>query len=104
MEVQKRKQQQVAWEKQQKKIRALKQSGKSKAQAEATAKSKREGGGAKKKKQSDAIAMGTTNVEAQELIARPREYMVHFEFQQVPTLSPHIIAVNDVARSDEPPS
>jgi ATP-binding cassette subfamily F protein 1 len=99
MELQKRKQQQVAWEKQQKKIRALKQSGKSKAQAEATAKSKyRESGGAKKnKKQSDAIAVGSQNAETVELIERPREYVVHFEFPEVPQLSPPIISVNDVA-------
>lgn len=98
MEVQKRKQQQVAWEKQQKKIRALKQSGKSKSQAEATAKSKyRESGGAKKKKQSDAIAMGTRDAETVELIERPREYTVFFEFPDVAQLSPPIIAVNDVS-------
>ncbi|EWM21951.1 atp-binding cassette sub-family f member 1 [Nannochloropsis gaditana] len=99
MEEQKRKEQQRAWEKQEKTLRALKAQGQSKNKAEQTAKAKgggRETGGAKKKK-GDAVATGQESSEVKTLIERPREYTVRLEFPDVARLSPPVVEVKDVA-------
>lgn len=92
------KQQQKAWEKQEKRLRELKRSGQSKAKAtEQVKKNKREPGArSAKKKQDQAIAAGTAAAETQELIKRPREYHVKLEFAEVAELSRPVLEVNRV--------
>ena len=98
MEQTRRKQLLKAWEKQERKLRQLKQSGSSRAKAdEQVKKSKsREPGARSKKKQNDAVASGQAAAESTELIKRPREYTVQLEFSEVPELSRPIIEVNRV--------
>jgi len=94
----KRKQQQKNWEKQQKRLRELKRSGKSKAKATEQVKksSKREPGARSAKKKNDAIASGAATATTTELIERPREYTVKLEFSEVPELSRPVMEVNRV--------
>merc|ERR1712066_656712 len=77
-EATKKKQQQKAWEKQEKKLRHLKKSGQTKAKATENVKksSKREPGARSLKKKHDLIASGTESESIQELIKRPKEYTV----------------------------
>ena len=49
-----------------------------------------------KKKKDQAIAAGTETAETVELLTRPREYQVKFEFAQVQELSRPVIEVNNV--------
>ena len=97
-EQQKRKQQQKDWEKQEKRLRELKRSGKSKAKATEQVKknSKREAGARSLKKKNDAIASGATTAVTTELIKRPREYTVRLEFAEVAELSRPVMEVNRV--------
>jgi len=97
-ELQKRKQQQKDWEKQEKRLRELKRSGKSKAKATEQVKknSKREAGARTAKKAKNEIAAGTASAETKELIQRPREYTVRLEFVEVPELSRPVMEVNRV--------
>uniref|UniRef100_A0A7S4ID19 ABC transporter domain-containing protein n=1 Tax=Odontella aurita TaxID=265563 RepID=A0A7S4ID19_9STRA len=92
------KQQQKAWEKQEKRLRELKRSGQSRAKAQETVKkSKREPGArAAKKKQDQAVAAGTASAEVTELIKRPREYAVKLHFSEVAELSRPVMEVNNV--------
>eukprot|EP00588_Corethron_pennatum_P009705 CAMPEP_0194272460 /NCGR_PEP_ID=MMETSP0169-20130528/6023_1 /TAXON_ID=218684 /ORGANISM="Corethron pennatum, Strain L29A3" /LENGTH=1067 /DNA_ID=CAMNT_0039015129 /DNA_START=29 /DNA_END=3232 /DNA_ORIENTATION=- len=98
LEIQKRKQLEVAWEKQEKRLRELKRKGHSKAKAmEAVKKNqKREPTGKAKKKQDDAIASGHMTAEIKELIKRPREYAVQLEFSDVQSLNRPVIEVSEV--------
>jgi len=98
LEIQKRKQLQVAWEKQEKRLRELKRKGHSKSKAmEAVKKNqKREPTGKAKKKQDDAIASGHMTAEIKELIKRPREYEVKLEFSDVQSLNRPVIEVSEV--------
>jgi ATP-binding cassette subfamily F protein 1 len=49
-----------------------------------------------KKKKDQAIAAGTETAETVELLTRPREYTVKFEFTEVQELSRPVIEVNNV--------
>jgi ATP-binding cassette subfamily F protein 1 len=91
-------QQVKAWEQQEKRLKALKRSGQSKAKAAETVKknTKREPGARSQKKKNDAIAAGTEAAEQTELIKRPREYMVKLEFTGVAELSRPVMEVNRV--------
>ncbi|KAL7577242.1 hypothetical protein ACA910_003565 [Epithemia clementina (nom. ined.)] len=92
-------QQQKAWEKQEKRLRELKKSGQSKQKAQETLKkntNKRESGARNTKKKNQAVAAGTEAVESTELIKRPREYQVKFEFAQVNELTRPVMEVNRV--------
>ncbi len=92
------KQQQKAWEKQEKRLRELKRSGQSKAKATENVKKnkKREPGARSQKKKNDAIASGTAAAEAEELIQRPKEYSVKLEFSEVAELSRPVMEVTNV--------
>jgi len=97
----KRKQLQKAWEKQEKRLRELKASGQTKGQAEKVLlKSKSREPGARSKK-ADAAAAASGGVESGEskieLIKRPREYTVAFNFPDVSQISPPILEVRDVS-------
>uniref|UniRef100_A0A7S2JXI3 ABC transporter domain-containing protein n=1 Tax=Leptocylindrus danicus TaxID=163516 RepID=A0A7S2JXI3_9STRA len=98
-EATKLKQQQIAWEKQEKRLRELKRSGQSRSKAAETVKksSKREPGArSQKKKQNQAIASGQAAASATELIKRPKEYTVKLEFPEVAELSRPVMEVNNV--------
>ena len=92
------KQQQKAWEKQEKRLRELKRSGQSRAKATETVKknSKREPGARSQKKKNDAIASGTAAAEKTELIQRPKEYSVRLEFAEVAELTRPVMEVTNV--------
>lgn len=92
------KQQQKAWEKQEKRLRELKKSGQSKAKAQEQVKqnNKRESGARSQKKKNQAIAAGTETAEQAELIKRPKEYTVKLEFADVPELSRPVMEVTNV--------
>eukprot|EP00521_Asterionellopsis_glacialis_P007507 CAMPEP_0195284274 /NCGR_PEP_ID=MMETSP0707-20130614/2524_1 /TAXON_ID=33640 /ORGANISM="Asterionellopsis glacialis, Strain CCMP134" /LENGTH=1069 /DNA_ID=CAMNT_0040343593 /DNA_START=15 /DNA_END=3224 /DNA_ORIENTATION=+ len=91
------KQQVKAWELQEKRLRALKKSGQSKAKAtETVKKNKREPGARSAKKKKDEIASGSVAAEATELIKRPREYSVKLEFSEVAELTRPVMEVNNV--------
>ncbi|CAE7632571.1 ABCF4, partial [Symbiodinium microadriaticum] len=99
MEATKRKQLQKAWEKQEKRLRELKSKGQTKQNAEkAVLKSKSREPGARAKKQAAAAqASGVESADSKvELIKRPREYMVRFEFPEVSMVTPPILEVRDV--------
>jgi ATP-binding cassette subfamily F protein 1 len=87
-----------AYEKQEKRLRELKKSGYSREKAIETVKKtlQRETGKASKKKKDQAIAAGTETAELAELLARPREYQVTFEFTEVQELTRPVIEVNNV--------
>eukprot|EP00522_Entomoneis_paludosa_P003305 CAMPEP_0172471518 /NCGR_PEP_ID=MMETSP1065-20121228/67857_1 /TAXON_ID=265537 /ORGANISM="Amphiprora paludosa, Strain CCMP125" /LENGTH=1007 /DNA_ID=CAMNT_0013229621 /DNA_START=113 /DNA_END=3136 /DNA_ORIENTATION=+ len=89
---------QKAWEKQEKRLRELKKSGQSKQKAQEAVKknNKRESGARSQKKKNQAVAAGTEAVEASELIKRPKEYSVKFEFPEVAELSRPVMEVNTV--------
>ncbi len=90
------------WEKEKKRIAALKRSGKSKGVAESQARKTkyREPGAASKKNKAKAVAKGGTesaNVTEVALAKRPREYIVLMRFPEVNKLSPPVIEVMDVS-------
>ena len=98
MEQTKFKQQQIAWEKQEKRLRELKRKGQSRTKAAETVKnkSKREPGARSLKKQKEAIASGQEAADKVELIKRPKEYSVKLDFPEVPELSRPVMEVNNV--------
>mmetsp|Transcript_13849 Transcript_13849/g.15895 ORF Transcript_13849/g.15895 Transcript_13849/m.15895 type:complete len:1261 (-) Transcript_13849:118-3900(-) len=87
-----------AWERQEKRLRELKRSGKSKIKAQDLVKksSKREPGARSKKKKDDAVAAGLEAAEARELIKRPKEYTVKFEFTEVSDIGRPVMEINRV--------
>ncbi len=90
------------WEKEKKRLAALKRSGKSKGAAEAVVKKNkyREPGAASKKNKAKAVARGGTesaSVTESTLAKRPREYVVSMRFPEVNKLSPPVIEVMDVS-------
>lgn len=93
-------QQQVkAWEKQEKRLRELKNSGQSKTKAQETLlkkNTKREAGARNQKKKNQAVAAGTEAQETTELIKRPKEYHVKLEFVEVAELSRPVMQVENV--------
>lgn len=91
-------QQQKAWEKQEKRLRELKKSGMSREKAIETVKKSMKHSTTKgnKKKKDQAIAAGNETAETAELLSRPREYAVKFEFSDVQELSRPVIEVNNV--------
>merc|ERR1712151_472385 len=93
-EKEKRKQLEKDWEKQQKRLRELKRSGQSKTKAADTIKkaSSKKGN----KKDVDVIATGQVSATNMELIKRPKDYVVHLHFPEVPALSRPVLEVNDV--------
>jgi ATP-binding cassette subfamily F protein 1 len=96
----KRKQQQKAWEKQEKKLKELKSKGITKQNAEKEqlkVKAREPGARSKKAEAAAAASGGLESGETQiELIKRPREYMVKFSFPEVIQINPPILEVRDV--------
>jgi len=92
------KQQLKAYEKQEKRLRELKRSGQSKSKAVETVKknTKREPGARSKKKVNNEIASGIAAAEKQELIKKPKEYVVKIEFSEVAELSRPVMEVTNV--------
>jgi len=96
-EAERMKQQQKAWEKQEKRLRELKRSGQSKAKAQEAVKKANDGrDNRNQKKKNQAIAAGTETAEQAELIKRPREYTVKLEFAEVPELTRPVMEVTNV--------
>jgi len=95
-----RKQLQKDWEKQEKKLRELKNKGITKQNAEKAqlkAKSREPGARSKKQEAAAAASGGLESGESQvKLIERPRDYAVVFSFPEVVHLSPPILEVRDV--------
>ena len=93
-------QRQKDWEKQEKQLRELKKSGMSREKAIETLKKrmqqKNSSNSRSKKKKDQAIAAGTETAETIELLGRPREYTVKFEFSPVQELGRPVIEVNNV--------
>jgi ATP-binding cassette subfamily F protein 1 len=98
MEKQRFKQHVKEWEKQEKRLRELKRKGQSKTKAtEIMKKNQREPGArSSKKKDNAAIASGQQTAEITELIKRPREYTVEFNFSDVAELSRPVLSVENV--------
>ncbi|RHY28740.1 hypothetical protein DYB32_007635 [Aphanomyces invadans] len=97
MEVQKRKQAEKAWEKQQKQLRALKAKGASSNKATDIIKKQREPGArAEKKKAKSSVESAQDSGKTMELLERPREYTVKFSFKEITQLSPPILEVREV--------
>ena len=97
----KKKQLQKAWEKQEKKLKELKSKGMTKENAEkAQVKSKSREPGARAAKKAEAASQSQGGVESGEskveLIKRPREYVVAFEFEAVSKLNPPVMEVKDI--------
>jgi len=91
---QKLREQEKAYEKQEKQIRALKASGKSGKQAEAQAKTttnQKQKKGASKKEQEEMAQ------EHQQLLQRPKEYKVKFTIKSPPPLNPPILGLKDAS-------
>ncbi|CAK4881802.1 unnamed protein product [Aphanomyces euteiches] len=98
MEVQKRKQAEKAWEKQQKQLRALKAKGTSSSKATDIVKKQREPGArAEKKKAKSSVESAQDSGKTMELLERPREYTVKFSFKEITQLSPPILEVREVS-------
>ncbi|KAL0591395.1 hypothetical protein ABG067_001426 [Albugo candida] len=98
MEVQKRKQMEKAWEKQQKQLRNLKASGKSSKKANEIVKKKREPGArATKKKNTESTESALVSSDQTDLLERPREYVVKFSFPEISKVSPPILEVREVS-------
>lgn len=96
LERQKRNQQQKAWEKQEKQLKALKsKGGNSKKKAEELMKNSRSKREPKDKKKQQAIASGQASADVTTLIERPKEYAVEMEFPPVPRLAPPVLQVID---------
>jgi ATP-binding cassette, subfamily F, member 1 len=98
-EAERMRQQQKAWEKQEKRLRELKRSGQSKAKAQEQVKKSnesREAGTRNQKKKNQAISAGSETAEHAELIKRPKEYTVKLEFAEVPELTRPVMEVNNV--------
>jgi ATP-binding cassette subfamily F protein 1 len=102
MFVQKMEKQQKDWEHQQKQLKAAKAKGKTTKEAEEVAKARAKREGAKKggKRRDDDDEGGSGGGGGgggggAELIARPREYTVSFEFLDPPELAPPILAVTN---------
>lgn len=93
-------QRQKDYDKQEKQLRELKKSGMSREKAIETMKKRMQHKTASntrsKKKKDQAIAAGTETAESVELLTRPREYQVTFEFAPVQELSRPVIEVNNV--------
>jgi len=88
------------WETQQKALKSMKDGGKSKKQAEEVARSRAKREGAKTKGggkggDDDGWAGAAAASSGPELILRPRDYTVSFEFQNPPSLAPPILAVSN---------
>jgi len=92
------KQQQKAWEKQEKRLREMKSKGQTKQNAEKSLlKSKSREPGARSKKAEAASASVVSSADSKaELVKRPREYAVRFQFPEVYPISPPILEVRDV--------
>lgn len=93
-------QRQKDYEKQEKQLRELKKNGMSREKAVETLKKRMQQKSASnsrsKKKKDQAIAAGTETAETVELLTRPREYQVKFEFSEVQELNRPVIEVNNV--------
>ncbi|XP_052789762.1 ATP-binding cassette sub-family F member 1-like [Mya arenaria] len=92
MLVQKRKEQQKAFEKQEKQIKEEKASGKSKKQAETKAK---EALTRKQQKNRSKQEMFAEEEKKTELLQRPKEYMVKFRFPNPAPLNPPILGISN---------
>jgi len=98
MNVQKRKEQEKAYEKQEKRLKELKKSGASKKQAEAKQKTQQ------KQKNKNKKDVDDDGPQVEELLKRPQEYKVKFTFPSPPSLSPPILGLYDITfgYSDQP--
>lgn len=88
-----------AWEKQEKRIRELKKTGKvskAKATEQVKTKSKREAGARSQKKKNQLVAAGSEAAEITELVKRPKVYQVKLEFVDVAELSRPVMQVENV--------
>uniref|UniRef100_A0AAV1TQQ9 ABC transporter domain-containing protein n=1 Tax=Peronospora matthiolae TaxID=2874970 RepID=A0AAV1TQQ9_9STRA len=96
MEKQKRKQMEKAWEKQQKQLRNLKASGKSSKKATEIVKKKREPGARASKK---ALTPDDASVASapMDLLERPKEYIVQFNFPETTIVSPPVLEVREAS-------
>merc|ERR1719494_447184 len=91
---QKLREQEKAYEKQEKQIRALKASGKSKKKAEAQAKTTTK---QKKEKNMSKREQEEMAQEHQQLLQRPKEYKVKFTIKSPPPLNPPILGLADAS-------
>lgn len=92
MYVQKVKEQEKAYNKQQKQIKDLKASGQSRKQAEEKTKAAQ----GRKNKKGGKKDMEEDDIEQMELIKKPKEYVVKFSFPSPPPLNPPILGLKSV--------
>ncbi|PAA84255.1 hypothetical protein BOX15_Mlig023169g3 [Macrostomum lignano] len=98
MSVQKRREQIKEYEKQEKKLKELKAAGRSNKQAEKKQKellTRKQAKSANKQQKAGSSAAGEAT-GVQQLLERPKEYVVKFTFPQPPELSPPILGLHDV--------
>lgn len=93
MLVQKRKEQQKAFEKQEKRLKEMKASGKSTKQAE---KIQKEALTRKQQKNQTKQKQAEEEVKPTELLTRPKEYVVKFTFPDPPPLNPPVLGIYGV--------
>lgn len=94
MLVQKRREQMKNWEKQEKKLREMKSSGKSSKQAE---KAQKEALTRKQEKNRSKMQKASADDDKpQELLVKPREYVVKFTFPNPPPLNPPVLGLYTV--------
>jgi len=99
LEATKVKHQQKLWENQEKRLRQLKKSGQSKFRATENVKrsKKREPGARSSKKNHDLISTGVESSQIQQLVKRPKGYVVKLEFTEVAILPRPVMEVNKVS-------
>merc|ERR1711976_479934 len=90
---QKRKEQMKAYEKQERKLKEMKASGKSTKQAE---KSQKEALTRKQQKNRQKQTLPDEDEKPQELLQKPREYVVKFTFPNPPPLNPPVMGLHGV--------
>lgn len=93
MFVQKRKEMIKEYEKQEKRLKELKSSGSSKKQAE---KKQKEVLTRKQEKNRSKIQKQEDDLQPQELLQRPKEYLVKFRFPEPPPLQPPVLGLHNV--------
>lgn len=97
LEKTKRKQAEKAWEKQQKQLRNLKASGKSSKKATEIVKKKREPGARAQKSKALTSEEASAASEPQNLLERPKEYIVKFSFPETTQVPPPILEVREAS-------
>lgn len=97
MHAQKLLKQAADYEKQQKMLKSMKESGKSKKQAEEAARSRAKREAAKVKNDKKDKGKDNSEQSPKDLVTRPREYTVSFKFTNPPELAPPILSVSNVS-------